>query len=117
MKITILDNICRILFECTEKFAGKEVLIEGKKVLNGFLIDNKAVYWVTTDKNGTEQKTAVADNIKQVVISLIVALGAAQGINFVAGKILGSIAENAKAPTFGVVTGNSQTNNDESYKI
>ena len=121
MKIENLDdNSCKIIFEDNEKFAGQTLLIGGKKLAKGFLIDFNSLFWITYDQNdkdkNTEQKSSVGDTIKKALIAYVVALGLLQGINFFAGNIFSSIAEN-QTPNYDSMFDESQLNTDEEHKF
>ncbi|MCL2172723.1 MAG: hypothetical protein FWB84_03665 [Candidatus Bathyarchaeota archaeon] len=106
------------MFEKGEKFEGQTLSIDGKKIVNGFLIDLAAIYWVSNDENDAdkEKKSSVGDNIKKALIAYIVALGLMQGFNFLAGNIFSSIAEN-KAPNYDTLFYDTELTNNEAHKF
>jgi hypothetical protein len=83
MKVTNYSGSCRILFEQKDKYAGKEVRIEGENSSDGFFISRKSLQWlISNSENNSVKVKEMDDSEKEKVITYLVDEGKKQGFVF-----------------------------------
>ena len=78
------NNTCRVLFEKSDRFAGKQVRFKGDYTSRGYYFKKTSLQWLVNNGESELDLQPIEDSVKAELIEYMIDKAREQGINFIA---------------------------------